>query len=145
MRVLLVCCVLIPSICSASDEYEDYFKHAELDVDQIIGERSAALGCGYEIRTAYGYRLGSDLKGHFVGVFLVRSGSLVEVVDVIPSERGLDFLPVIIEVGRSHAVISFVSDYGELAKRKYVFELKQAKKLIELVRLPAQGIPDDLP
>lgn len=142
--VLLVCFVLIPSICCSSDEYIDYFKSAQLDVDQVIAGRSAALGSGHEIRTAYGYRLGRGLEGHFVGVFLVRNGALVEVVDVIPSERSLDFLPVIGEAGKSHAVISFVSDYGELAKRKYVFELHKAKKLVELIRLPAQGIPDDL-
>ena len=143
--VILVCLILLPSMGYSSDEYVDYFTTAQIVVDNIVGKRRATIGDGYEIRAAYGYPQGSSLKGHFVGVFLVRRGTLVEVIDVIPSERGLDFFPMIKEADKSLVVISFVSDYGELAKRKYILDLRRDKKLVQVVPLEAAGIPDDLP
>lgn len=142
--VILVCLILLPSVGYSSDEYVDYFTQARIVVDDVVGKRRAAIGDGYEVRAAYGYPHGSALKGHFVGVFLVRYGTLVEVIDVIPSERGLDFFPMIREADQSHVVISFVSDYGELAKRKCILDLRRDKKLVQIVPLEAEGIRDDL-
>jgi len=143
--LVLACLMLVPSISYSFDEYIDYFKSAKVDVDKAVGRRSAVLGDGYEITAAYGYKDATILKGHFVGVFLVRNGALVEVIDVLPSERNLDFFPIIGEADKFHAIISFVSDYGELAKRKYVFDLRKGKKLVVIVELPPKGIPKDLP
>jgi hypothetical protein len=142
--LILACLILFPSIGYSFDGYIDYFKRANVDVDKTVERRSAALGDGYEIKAAYGYKDGSILKGHFVGVFLVKDGALVEVIDVLPSKRNLDFFPIIREAGKFHAIISFVSDYGELAKRNYVFDLQKDKKLVEIVELPPEGIPEDL-
>ena len=146
MRTAIIAClILLPSTGYSSDEYVDYFTQAKIVVDDVVGKSHALLGDGYEVRAAYGYPRGTTLQGHFVGVFLVRYGTLVEVIDLIPAERGLDFFPVIQEADESHAVISFVSDYGELAKREYILDLRKDKKLVQIVPLEAQGIPDDLP
>jgi len=141
---ILASLVLLPSMGYSSDEYAEYFRDAEIIVDDIVGKRTAVVGDGYEVRAAYGYPRGSTLKGHFVGVFLVKDGALVEVLDAIPSERGLDFFPLIKEATNSHVVISFFSDYGELARRKYVLDLEGDTKLVQIVPLDAEGIPDDL-
>lgn len=148
-RVVILACLCVTPCAYSFDEYVDeeveYFKSTNPAIDTVTGKREATLENGYRLSAAYGYPKGSSFKGHFVGVFLLRNASLIEVFDMIPSERGLDFLPIIEESSKSHVVISFISDYGELARRKYEFDLSKARKLIRIVRLPAEGIPDDLP
>jgi hypothetical protein len=53
-------------------------------------------------------------------------------------------MEVIRESDKSHVTISFISDYGELDKRKYILDLGRDKKLVRIIPLPAEGIPDDL-
>ena len=135
---------LVVSADVAADDYVGYFRQAGVDVTKVVGQAGSPLGNGFEIRAAYGYSPGAALKDHFVGLFLIKNGAFVETIDLLPSERGLDFFPHIEEANKSHVVVGFLSDYGELKKRKYVLDLARKKKLVEIIELEPAGIPDDL-
>lgn len=136
--------ILVTSADSAADDYLSYFKKANVEVTEVVGQTGSPIGNGFEIKAAYGYRPEIALEAHFVGVFLIKDGAFVEVIDLLPSERGLDFFPDIKEANKSYVVLSFRSDYGELKKRKYVLDLTKEKKLVEVIELVPAGIPDDL-
>lgn len=135
---------LITTGDSAADDYVSYFKKVNIEVTKVVGQTSSHIGNGFEIKAAYGYTPETALRRHFVGVFLIKDGAFVEVIDVLPSERGLDFFPRIQEASKSRVVVSFLSDYGELRKRQYVLDLTKEKKLVEVIELEPAGIPGNL-
>lgn len=140
----VACLALAVSANSVAADYLGYFKQAGIEVTKVVGQTGAPVGNGFEIKAAYGYRDDTALEGHFVGVFLVKDGALVEIIDLLPSERGLDFFPHIKEAKKSHVIVGFSSDYGELKKRKYVLDLTRQKKLVEIVEPIPAGIPEGL-
>ncbi len=143
-KVVVAYLAFVVSVDAAADDYLSYFKQAGVEVTKVTGQTGSPVGSGFEIKAAYGYRPETAIEGHFVGVFLIKEGAFVEAIDLLPSERGLDFFPHIEEANKSHVVVSFLSDYGELKKRKYVLDLTKDKKLIEIIELAPAGIPDDL-
>lgn len=135
---------LVVSADVAAADYLGYFKQAGAEVTEVIGQTGSSLGNGFEVKAAYGYRRETALEGHYVGLFLIKNGAFIETIDLLPSERGLDFFPHIEEANKSHVVVQFLSDYGELRKRKYVLDLTREKKLVEIIELSPAGMPDDL-
>jgi hypothetical protein len=87
----------------------------------------------------------NKLDEHKIGIYVMdtKLNKILIKLDVIASERGCDFLPTILSATKSEAVVSFISDYGELAKRKYSFDLTK-KRFKSKSDLPVKGVPEDM-
>lgn len=81
----------------------------------------------------YGYMF----EAQQVGIFVVdhKTDRVAITLDVLRSERAGDFYPHFEEVTPHDAIVGFESDYGELARKQYFFDLGKLKRL-KTVNLP---------
>jgi hypothetical protein len=139
--------MIFSSLCfsETDDELREYFRRSNLAVKEIYNSNHKFINDRYAIFAVVGYDPEKILEDEYVGIFLTNANGYVETLDIIPSERRLDFIPMIESASTSSATISIVSDYGELKRIKYTLNLSSSKKLVKTTQLQAAGIRDDLP
>ncbi|PCI66001.1 MAG: hypothetical protein COB26_11985 [Piscirickettsiaceae bacterium] len=142
MKWILVIFISLTVDVYASEEIVNYF-NTESNVDKIYSSQSKSINDEYTVVVAYAVNTKLSLLHHRVGVFIVNENS-VETLDLFPPVRIYDFLPTIKKLSTTELIVSFISDYGELKKVKYIINLQSEKKLVERIELKPEGIPDDL-
>ena len=89
MRIVSTVFVAYLTLVASTDvvaaDYLGYFKRAGVEVTEVVGETGSSIGNGVESKAAYGYTPETAFEGHYVGVFLIKNGALVETIDLLPS------------------------------------------------------------
>lgn len=127
----------------ADDEIIRYFG-PESGLNEIYWSQSKEINEENSIVTAYAVNKDRGWHEDTIGIFLVKPDHIVT-LDVFPSERRYDFHPIIEELSITELIVSVRSDYGELKRIRYIFNLDSEPALVKRIELDPEGIPDDMP